>query len=153
MSRVDSSDWMKEQFTDVARHVYSENSLCVGRMSVCLSVCFPNVNAVARVIRRILKVSCPTAAAVSVLRCDPKDEHQHWLALSRWIAPGDPFPAVSSLRRSELVLNFSFKTPFEPAVCYFCMHINHNFIRSIRFNHISLQQKFKLNKNSPTVSE
>jgi len=38
MSRVDSSDWMKEQFTDVARHVYSENSLCVGLMSVCLYV-------------------------------------------------------------------------------------------------------------------
>jgi len=39
MSRVDSSDWMKEQFTDVARYAYSENSLCVGLMSVCPSVC------------------------------------------------------------------------------------------------------------------
>ena len=52
------------------------------RPSVRLSRIFPSLNAVAQIIslRRILKVSRQKAAAVSVLRCSPMEEHRHRLA-------------------------------------------------------------------------
>ena len=49
------------------------------RLSVRLSRIIPDVNAVDRLIWRILDVSHRRAAAASVLRCDPKDEDRYRL--------------------------------------------------------------------------